>query len=189
MSWLVAKQKEGEPGFQLVGDGQRFHGRVHQGAMRADVFWGLKALEYPACREKVVHAWEIKAPRLYAGHDNAGPGRRFLCFWAPGAASFVLAFEEYVTPALLLALRQAYSGVAKTLHLPKEEKDHEDSHGEAVVDPAGARPERGQGDGGERAGHPAGHEQDPGNPGLEGRRQVVRRTAKTKKRAVKRRKS
>jgi hypothetical protein len=181
MTWQVVKLKEGELGFQLIGDGQRWHGRVHQGAMRSDVFWGLKALEYPGCREKVAHAWELRVPRVYLGHDNTGPHRRYLCFFAPGAASFVLRFEEYVSPLLLSALKEAYSGRAGVLKRQQKESGHEDSDREAVEHPPGARPDGGQGRSDDREGHTAGHEQDPGDPGLEERQQVARRPAKKAK--------
>lgn len=187
--WQVIKLKEGEPSFQLIGDGQRWHGRVHQGAMRADVFWGLKALEHHGCREKVSHSWEIRVPRVYLGLDNTGPHRRYLCFFAPGAASFVLRFEKYVTPLLLFALKEAYSGRAGVLNRQRKESEYEDSNGKTVEHPPLGGTERGQGPGDRRAGDAPGHEQDPGDPGLEERRQVARRPAQkaTKRNAPKRR--
>ncbi len=191
MSWQVVKLKEGELGFQLVGDGQRWHGRVHQGAMRSDVFWGLKALEYHGCREKVGHAWELRVPRVYLGQDNTGPHRHHLCFFAPGAASFVLRFEEYVTPLLLSALKEAYSGRAGTRNQPTEGGASENATREAVEHSPDRGAERGQGHGDGRAGDAPGHEQDPGDPGLEERRQVARSPAKKAKKhpAPKRRKT
>lgn len=205
MNWRVTKIKEGELGFRLVGDGQAWHGRVHQGAMKRDVFWGLKALEYHGCREKVAHPWEIRVPKVYLGQDNAGPHRRYLCFFAPEAAPFVLRFEEYVTPLLLSALREAYSGRAGSLkttiaNVPgwqfgklsaeaaDKESGDEDFDGEAVERPSERGGDGGQGRGDGRAGDAPGHEQDPGDPGLEERRQVARRPAKkAKKRVPKRR--
>ena len=191
-SWQVVKLKEGEAGFQLVGDGQRFHGRVHQGLMKGDTFWGLKALEYPACRERVIHAWEIKVPRVYGGqYDNTGAGRKFLCFFAPGAPSFTLRFEEYVTPLLLSALREAYSGRAGVLKRQHEkESGHEESEREAVERSAQAGADGGQGRSDDRAGDAPGHEQDPGDQRLEERRQVTRKPkAKAKKRTAPKRRA
>lgn len=180
-TFRITKLKHDEPAFAFTGLGQFWRGRVYQGAMKGDVLAGLKALEWPNLRMHLVFGWEIRVPRLYAGQRNTGAGRRYLCFSAPLAGPFVLAFEEYVTPELLHALKWAYGWRRQK----PQRKDQGESHEEPAADPeqhppeAAARRLKGPGDG--QPGDAPGPEQDSRPPGLEKVRKV-RRAPKRKKR-------
>lgn len=181
MSWEVYKLKLGEKRFLLVGNGLRFHGEVWQGAQKGDVFWGLKAMEIPACRARLLHSWRIETPYFYSGQKNRGQDRRYLRFVSSTTGPFVLRFEETVTAELLDDLRTAFSAP----HVRKEVRDEKHA-GEAELDPAGAAEGRGAGgsvEGEDR--NPAGHGSHPGAGRLEKGRKVTRRKKPTKKRRPK----
>lgn len=170
-NWQLLRLQEGDKSFSFRSSIGEFHGRVYQGAMKGDVYWGLKALvpELWACRERVVYDWEIRVPKLRGSEKNTGIGRRLLNFWSQSAAPFALLFEEYVPPELISDLERAYGfrvrnqyQVQKGEHNEEPARDPELHHAEAD---AGRR----QGGSDDREGDASalGDGEDPGSHGLE----------------------
>jgi hypothetical protein len=120
-AWKLFRLSGDSPHFTLVGMGEEWEGRIHQGAMKGDCLRGLRALETPLFRSDVIHAWTIKAPRVYAEGDNTRPNRRYLEFSSPTAPGFVLRFSKDVPANLLADLRAAFRGPA--VAAPEEEDD------------------------------------------------------------------
>lgn len=181
MSWQVFKLKEGEHGFRVVGYGVTLDGELWQGgAMKNDPYWGLKALEHPACRPRVLRSWKVAAPRYVSGLVNVGADRRFLRFEARDAAPFVLRFQQYVPAELIAALKIAFAGP------DRKEITDEVPPADPVLDPPGA-PERHlprRPVGGEDR-QPPEDGQHPGDQRLEEGRQVARPKPKPRKKGRK----
>lgn len=180
--WEVYKLKKDEKSFIVVGHGHRLPGKVWQGAMKGDVFEGLRTLQSPINRQRVHRKWEVEAPQRFGGADeaNTGKNRKYLVFKSGTAASFVLRFEQTIPSELIRDLRVAFGGA--------KEQSHEEPASDPVLDPAGQaagpRPRIGT----DGSGNPAGPDEDPGHPGLEEGQQVVRRgrPKKTAKKATRR---
>lgn len=168
MSWQVYRLKEGEKKFILVGCGYRLSGEVWRGAMKGDVFWGLKALESPVLASRLLRRWRVAAPRRFASEDNTGLSRKYVEFLPLAfGASFALRFAEYVPSELLRDLKVAFGGIGTA----RKEPDHEESPRAALQhspEAAGGRGTRRHVQRQDR--QPARSRQDPRTQGEVGRR-------------------
>jgi hypothetical protein len=108
--WQVNRHKYGEKAFILVGMGMMLRGEVWRGAMRDDTFWGIKALEHPQARERVVHNWTSPLRRQVGTVPNTGTDRRFVFLEAPDAAQVVLRFDQTIPTELIRDIRIAFAG-------------------------------------------------------------------------------
>lgn len=171
MSWEVLRLKRNERAFIIRGHGFVLHGEVWRGAMKGDVYWGLKALESPTLAAWLRQRWRVAAPRRFASEDNTGVNRKYIEFEPlASGAPFALRFQEYVPTELLQSLRAAFGGASQ-----KEPEDEEHA-GAAVLDSPEGALGRGAGrpvEGEDR--QPAGPRQDPRPKG-----KVVKRRRKKK---------
>lgn len=133
MNWQVNRHKYGEKVFVLVGLGMTLRGEVWRGAMRDDTYWGIKALELPQARERVIHNWTSPLRRLVDTAPNTGADRRFVFLEAPDAAQVVLRFDKPVPMELIRDLRISFAG--PQARVKQKETVHEVQPPEAVLDP------------------------------------------------------
>ena len=166
-AWQVNRHKYGEKVFVLVGMGMTLRGEVWRGSMKGDTFWGIKALEHPQARERVVHNWKSPHRHKIGTVLNSGTERRFVVLEAPDAAQVVLRFDKPVPTELIRDFRIAFAG--PQARATEQGDRHEVDDPEAVLDPSlppgGHRP--GQGDDPDREAA-----QDRRRPRLEGLEQV-----------------
>lgn len=129
--WQVFKHHEGERRFLLVGYGMRISGEVWRGAMKNDVFWGIKGLEHPQARQRVLNNWRVVRRRKIGGVSVEEAGR-LVFLESPRSAQVVLRFSQTVPSELLVALREAFEGPPQPT---RKEPDREESLPEAQLDP------------------------------------------------------
>lgn len=131
--WQVNRHKYDEKIFVLVGMGVTLRGEVWRGAMRDDCYWGIKALEHPQARERVVHNWTSPMRRQVGAVPNTGSDRRFVFLEAPDAAQVVLRFDKPVPTELIRDIRIAFAGPQARAN--QKETADEVQLPEAVLDP------------------------------------------------------
>lgn len=161
--WQVFKHHEGERRFLLVGYGMRISGEVWRGAMRNDTFWGVKGLEHPQARQRVLNNWKVVRRRKIDGVSVEEAGR-LVFLESPRSAQVVLRFSQTVPSELLAALREAFEGPTR------KEPEREEHVPEAQLDPP-LPP----------GGHRPGFDEDPAreaaqarqHPGIQGLEEVV----------------
>jgi hypothetical protein len=133
-AWQVNRHKYGEKAFILVGMGMMLRGEVWRGAMTSDVYYGIKALEHPQARERVVHNWTSPMRRQVGTVPNTGADRRFVFLEAPDAAQVVLRFDKPVPTELIRDFRIAFAGPQARAN--QKETADEVQPPEAVLDPS-----------------------------------------------------
>ena len=132
-AWQVNRHKYGEKAFVLVGMGMTLRGEVWRGAMKDDTYYGIKALEHPQARERVVHNWTSPLRRQVGATVNTGADRRFVILEAPDAAQVVLRFDQTVPAELIRDIRVAFAGPQARAKAQGDR--HEVDDPEAVLDP------------------------------------------------------
>lgn len=131
-TWQVNRHKYGEKAFVLVGMGMMLRGEVWRGSMKDDVYFGVKALEHPQARERVIHNWTSPLRRQVGTVPNTGADRRFVILEAPDAAQVVLRFDQTIPTELIRDIRIAFAGPQARAR--KETADEVRTR-EAVLDP------------------------------------------------------
>lgn len=132
-AWQVNRHKYGEKAFVLVGMGMMLRGEVWRGSMKDDVYFGIKALEHPQARERVVHNWTSPLRRRVGAVPNTGADRRFVILEAPDAAQVVLRFDQTIPTELIRDIRIAFAGPQARA---RKETAHEVQCTDPVLDPS-----------------------------------------------------
>ena len=164
-AWQVFRHKYGEKRFSLVGMGMTLVGEVWRGAMKDDIYFGIKGLEHPQARQRVLNNWRVVRRRKIDGVSVEEAGR-LVFLESPRSAQVVLRFSQTVPSELLAALREAFEGPIR------KEPEREEHDSEAQLDPplppGGYRPGLDE----DPAREAAEARQHPGDQGLARKRKV-----------------
>jgi len=180
--WVVFNLALGRKHFILASAGVTYHGEVWQGAMKGEIFWGLKALQYGAhAQAKIRNPWKVSTPMRLSALANTGANRHFIRLERARGGAVVLRFQEIVTADLVSALRDAFQPAR-----PRTTANQEERH-EGTEERVGSAAEEGQGRGsggfrGQRdeEGDVQRVRQDAPRAGQQGWRQVTKRKAAKK---------